>query len=97
MFRAVFLECRSLRRAGSAALDLAYVSGGIFDGFFEFGLAPWDTAAGALLVTEAGGAVSDFDGGESWRTRGNVLAGAPGVHDALRRLAARSGADESAL
>src|ERR1019366_1383138 len=49
------MKSRSIRRAGSAALDLAYVAAGIFDGFFEFGLSPWDTAAGALLVTEAGG------------------------------------------
>ena len=54
IFRAVFLKSRSLRRAGSAALDLAYVAGGIFDGFFEFGLSPWDTAAGALLVDGGG-------------------------------------------
>ncbi|HTS02193.1 MAG TPA: inositol monophosphatase family protein [Thermoanaerobaculia bacterium] len=83
IFREVFLKVRSLRRAGSAALDLAYVGAGIFDGFFEFGLSPWDTAAGALLVTEAGGVVSDFEGGPAWRTRGNVLAGTPGVHAAL--------------
>ncbi len=83
IFRTLFLRVRSMRRAGSAALDLAYVGAGIFDGFFEFGLSPWDTAAGALLVTEAGGLVSDFEGGGTWRTRGNVLAGTPGVHAAL--------------
>ena len=54
IFREVFLNARSLRRAGSAALDLAYVAGGIFDGFFEFGLSPWDTAAGALLISGGG-------------------------------------------
>jgi myo-inositol-1(or 4)-monophosphatase len=97
IFREVFLNARSLRRAGSAALDLAYVAGGIFDGFFEFGLSPWDTAAGALLVTEAGGVVTDFDGGPSWRTRGNVLAGSPGVHAALRDLVDRLGVRETAL
>ncbi len=83
IFRALFMKSRSIRRAGSAALDLAYVACGIFDGFFEFGLSPWDTAAGALLVTEAGGVVTDFDGGASWRTRGNVLAATPGLHSAL--------------
>jgi myo-inositol-1(or 4)-monophosphatase len=62
IFRAVFLEVQSLRRAGSAALDLAYVAGGVFDGFFEFGLAR-DTAAGSRLVAEAGGLVTNFDGG----------------------------------
>ncbi len=97
IFREVFLQARSLRRAGSAALDLAYVAGGIFDGFFEFGLSPWDTAAGALLIAEAEGVVTDFDGGQSWRTRGNVLAGSPGVHAALRDLVGRLGVREDAL
>ena len=97
IFREVFLRARSLRRAGSAALDLAYVAAGIFDGFFEFGLSPWDTAAGALLIAEAGGVVTDFDGGASWRTRGNLLAGAPGVHAALRGLVDRLGVTEGAL
>jgi myo-inositol-1(or 4)-monophosphatase len=97
IFREVFLKAQSLRRAGSAALDLAYVAAGIFDGFFEFGLSPWDTAAGALLIAEAGGVVTDFDGGPSWRTRGNVLAGAPGVHAALRGLVDRLGVTEGAL
>ena len=55
LFRAVFVRARAIRRAGSAALDLAYVAAGVFDGFFEFRLAPWDIAAGALLIEEAGG------------------------------------------
>jgi len=97
LFREVFLNCRSLRRAGSAALDLAYTSAGVFDGFFEFGLSAWDTAAGAVLVREAGGVVTDFDGGETWRARGNVLAGAPKVHDALLRLTRQVGLSEEKL
>ncbi len=97
IFRALFLRVRSLRRAGSAALDLAYVGAGIFDGFFEFGLSPWDTAAGALVVSEAGGVLSDFGGGDSWRTRGNVLAGTPGVHAALVSLVREIGVDEKDL
>ena len=97
VFREVFLGARSIRRAGSAALDLAYTAAGIFDGFFEFGLSPWHTAAGALLVAEAGGVVTDFDGGDSWRTRGNVLAGSPGVHAALLALVARIGVTEARL
>jgi len=97
IFREVFLGARSLRRAGSAALDLAYTAAGIFDGFFEFGLSPWDTAAGALLIAEAGGLVTDFDGKESWRTRGNVLAGSPGVHAALHALTKRIGVTEAQL
>ncbi|MFN7987762.1 MAG: inositol monophosphatase family protein [Thermoanaerobaculia bacterium] len=86
LFKAVFLEVQSIRRAGSAALDLAYVSCGIFDGFFELGLSPWDSAAGAVLVTEAGGVVTDFEGGTAWRERGNLLAAAPGVHASLAKL-----------
>ncbi len=97
IFREVFLAARSLRRAGSAALDLAYTSAGIFDGFFEFGLSPWDTAAGALLIAEAGGVVTDFDGGGSWRTRGNVLAGSPGTHGALLGVMRALGVVESQL
>ena len=97
IFRAAFLEVRSLRRAGSAALDLAYVAAGIFDGFFEFGLSPWDTAAGALLVTEAGGLVSDFDGTGRWRKRGNLVAGSPGVHAGFLALVAALGIEEEDL
>jgi myo-inositol-1(or 4)-monophosphatase len=87
LFRAVFLEARAIRRAGSAALDLAYVAAGVFDGFFEFHLSPWDIAAGALLIREAGGAVTDFDGGDRFLDRGNVIAGAPGVAAGLLRAA----------
>lgn len=97
VFREVFLEARSIRRAGSAALDLAYTGAGIFDGFFEFGLSPWDTAAGALLIAEAGGVVTDFDGKGAWRTRGNVLAGTAGVHAALLRTVRSLGVTESHL
>jgi len=97
IFRAAFLEVRSLRRAGSAALDLAYAAAGIFDGFFEFGLSPWDTAAGALLVTEAGGLVSDFDGAGLWRKRGNLVAGSPGVHAGFLELVAGLGVKEEDL
>lgn len=97
IFKAVFLEVQSIRRAGSAALDLAYVSCGIFDGFFELGLSPWDSAAGAVLVREAGGVVTDFEGGGSWRERGNTLAAGPGVHAALARLVASLGVLDDAL
>ncbi len=97
VFRAVFLEAQSIRRAGSAALDLAYVSSGIFDGFFELGLSPWDSAAGAVLVTEAGGLVTDFDGGSAWRDRGNILAAGPEVHAALAGLVADLGVRDADL
>jgi myo-inositol-1(or 4)-monophosphatase len=87
LFRAVFVEARAIRRAGSAALDLAYVAAGVFDGFFEFRLSPWDVAAGALLIEEAGGVVTDYDGGSAYLERGNVLAGTPGVVEGFRRVA----------
>lgn len=96
-FREVFLRVQSLRRAGSAALDLAYVAAGVFDGFFEFGLSPWDTAAGALLVEESGGVVTDFDGGGGWRVRGNVVAASPLVHAELLALMKEIRVSESAL
>lgn len=87
LFKAVFVHARAIRRAGSAALDLAYVAAGVFDGFFEFRLAPWDIAAGALLIEEAGGQITDFDGGKGYLERGNVVAGSPGVAEGLRRVA----------
>jgi myo-inositol-1(or 4)-monophosphatase len=87
LFKAVFVHARAIRRAGSAALDLAYVAAGVFDGFFEFRLAPWDVAAGALLIEEAGGALTDFDGGKRYLDRGNVVAGPSGVVDGIRDAA----------
>jgi myo-inositol-1(or 4)-monophosphatase len=79
LFRAVFLEARAIRRAGSAALDLAYVAAGVYDGFFEFRLSPWDIAAGAVLIEEAGGKVSAMGGAPLDLERGDVLAGPSGV------------------
>lgn len=91
-FREVFLESRGIRRCGAAALDLAYTACGVFDGFFEYALSPWDVAAGALLVTEAGGLVSDLDGGQAHVESGNVVAGGPGVQpELLRRVAGHGG------
>lgn len=87
-FRTIFPRAKGMRRAGSAALDLAHVAAGIFDGYFEMGLKPWDMAAGALLVREAGGVISDWQGGEGWFQSGDIVAAAPGVHrdlvDALK-------------
>ncbi|GHE87861.1 inositol-1-monophosphatase [Thalassotalea profundi] len=74
MFKALFLKTADMRRAGSAALDLAYVAAGRVDGFFEIGLKPWDTAAGELLVIEAGGLVTDFTGGHNHSNSGNIVA-----------------------
>lgn len=75
-----------LRRPGAAALDLAWVAAGVFDGFFELALNAWDVAAGALLIEEAGGVVTDWEGGSGYLS-GDILAGSPAVHRELRRLA----------
>ncbi|HXX53703.1 MAG TPA: inositol monophosphatase family protein [Thermodesulfovibrionales bacterium] len=79
-FKGVFSEVSDLRRAGSAALDLAYTASGRFDGFFELGLSPWDIAAGYLLIREAGGDVTDFSGGGGFLSSGNVVAGNHPIH-----------------
>jgi len=86
IFQEVISVAKGVRRAGSAALDLAYTAAGIFDGFFELHLSPWDIAAGSLLVTEAGGIFTDFSGGDRWLQRGNVVGAPPGVHADLLRL-----------
>jgi myo-inositol-1(or 4)-monophosphatase len=86
IFREVISVSKGVRRAGSAAIDLAYTAAGIFDGFFELHLSPWDVAAGSLLVTEAGGVFSDFSGGNRWLERGNIIGAPPGVHADLVRL-----------
>lgn len=88
MMSAALGRFEDLRRAGSAALDLAWTASGSLDGFFELSLGTWDVAAGALMVLEAGGSVTDWEGGNAWIETGNILAGAPGVHDALLELAA---------
>ena len=69
--------CRGIRRAGSAALDLAYVAAGRTDGFWEMGLSKWDIAAGIVLVREAGGFVGDLQGGESYWQTGDIIAANP--------------------
>lgn len=82
-FKTFFTEAADIRRTGSAALDLAYVAAGRFDGFWEIGLKPWDTAAGELLVREAGGLVSDFVGGNNHLKSGNIVAASPKVLQAM--------------
>lgn len=82
-FPAVQREVAGLRRFGSAALDLAWVAAGRFDGYWERSLAPWDVAAGAVLVREAGGYVSDLDGGDAILSTGDVLAGNEAIHRQL--------------
>ncbi|SMC24895.1 myo-inositol-1(or 4)-monophosphatase [Desulfacinum hydrothermale DSM 13146] len=90
VFQKVFREVSGVRRAGSAALDLAYTAAGRLDGFWEMGLKPWDVAAGTLLVEEAGGRVSDFWGGSTHVETGHIVAGSPPIHTFLLE-AVRSG------
>jgi len=87
MLKSVMEHTAGIRRPGSAALDLAYVAAGRVDAFWEIGLSPWDTAAGTLLIQEAGGRISTLSGGE-YQQNGNVLAGTPRVYDALLELLA---------
>lgn len=86
MFRTLLPLTHGVRRAGSAALDLAHVACGRLDGFWEIGLRPWDIAAGMLLVEEAGGLVSDFAGGQNFLASGNVIAANPRVHPEILGL-----------
>lgn len=72
-FAYIFPRCRAIRRAGSAALDLCWTAQGVFDGFWEHRLSAWDIAAGALIVREAGGICSDFDGGDGFLASGNII------------------------
>ncbi len=89
--RAAMAACAGVRRFGSAALDLAYVAAGRYDGFWESGLSPWDLAAGILLVREAGGLVSDLDGGEDILASGRVLAANEPLHGPLLSLLSEAG------
>jgi myo-inositol-1(or 4)-monophosphatase len=75
MTRALLGQAEDIRRSGSAALDLAYVAAGRYDGYFEIGLKPWDMAAGVLLVHEAGGRYCDFAGRDGIPASGNIIAG----------------------
>ena len=76
-------KCAGIRNTGSAALDLAYVAAGRLDGFWQWKLQPWDCAAGALMVRESGGIVTDEDGGQAFLASGNLIAAAPRVHSAM--------------
>jgi myo-inositol-1(or 4)-monophosphatase len=83
-FRRLLQVSAGVRRDGSAALDLAWVAAGRSDGFWEMGLAPWDVAAGGLLVQEAGGKVSDYSGGPDWLEGRSIVASTPDLHEAMR-------------
>jgi myo-inositol-1(or 4)-monophosphatase len=85
LFGHIFLKVSDMRRAGSAALDLAGLACGRIEGFFEIGLSPWDIAAGSVMIKEAGGIITDFGGGNNYLSSGNVVAGSPSVHRVLLR------------
>ncbi|OQW38718.1 MAG: inositol monophosphatase [Proteobacteria bacterium SG_bin4] len=86
MFKDIVPRTAGIRRPGSAALDLAYVAAGRYDGFWEIGLAPWDMAAGCLLITEAGGLVGDLEGNGTFLESGQIVAGSPKVFTQLLQL-----------
>ncbi|MHB1358028.1 MAG: inositol monophosphatase family protein [Rhodocyclaceae bacterium] len=83
IFKDLTRRSAGIRRPGAASLDLAYVAAGRLDGFWEFGLAPWDMAAGALLIIEAGGLVSDLAGESDYLNTGNIVGGNPKVFNQL--------------
>lgn len=86
IFKELALKTAGQRRPGAASLDLAYVACGRYDGFWEFGLSPWDMAAGALLISEAGGLVSDMRGDANYLETGNLVAGTPKVFAPLLKI-----------
>jgi myo-inositol-1(or 4)-monophosphatase len=83
MLELVMANCAGVRRPGSAALDLCHVAAGHYDGFFEEGLSPWDAAAGALMVTEAGGLIGNFTGESDFLYQREVIAGNPKIYGQL--------------
>jgi myo-inositol-1(or 4)-monophosphatase len=83
-FNRFFYDVRGVRRMGSAAIDLAYVAAGRLGGYWELHLSPHDVAGGALLVREAGGVVTDADGGEDWLRGGSIVAAGPALHESIR-------------
>jgi len=88
IFRDMMHKTAGVRRPGAAALDLAWVAAGRIDGFWEIGLSPWDMAAGALLITEAGGLVGDLTGESDYMNTGNILGGNPKVFVQLLQIIA---------
>jgi myo-inositol-1(or 4)-monophosphatase len=82
----LFEKTRGIRRCGAAALDLAYVACGRFDAFFEYALSPWDVAAGSLIIQQAGGTVSEFNGDTNFLFGNDIVAGNPTVHLELQTI-----------
>jgi myo-inositol-1(or 4)-monophosphatase len=91
MLRDLSHRTAGIRRMGAAALDLAYVACGRFDGFWEIDIRPWDMAAGALLITEAGGLVADIEGQPSYLERGSIIAGSPAMFAHLVEVSRATG------
>lgn len=85
-FKALIPNCAGIRRAGAAALDLAYVAAGRLDGFWEFGLKPWDVAAGSLFILEAGGWVTTLEGETDFLEANTILAASPKIHQQMLQL-----------
>ena len=85
-FTNIFNKVSDIRRAGSAAIDLAYLAAGRLEGFFELNLNPWEIAAGSLLIKEAGGIISDFGGGQEYLSSGNIVAGNNTIHPEILML-----------
>ena len=86
MFKDLTPKCAGIRRSGAAALDLAYVACGRYDGFWEMGLSAWDMAAGALMIKEAGGLVTDFAGNDDYLNAGTIVASTPKAFPALLQI-----------
>jgi len=89
IFAEMSRQCAGLRRPGAAALDLAYVAAGRYDGFFESDLKPWDMAAGALLVTEAGGLIGNYRGEEGFLESGEVMCANPRIFAQMAQILSR--------
>lgn len=85
-FKALLPNCAGIRRAGAAALDLAYVAAGRLDGFWEFGLKPWDVAAAGLFILEAGGWVTTIEGDTNFLEGNSILAASPKIHQQMLQL-----------
>ena len=86
MLKDIIPRVAGIRRPGSAALDLAYVAAGRYDGFWELQLSPWDIAAGCLLITEAGGLVGDLEGNDTYMENGHIVAGNPKIFGQLLQV-----------
>jgi len=86
IFDIMMRQTHGVRRPGSAAYDMAYVACGRYDGFYEYALEPWDVAAGALLIREAGGIVTDWKGGDNWLNGRRITAGNPQIHRWIQQV-----------